>query len=74
MDTPDPRDIEPVSIDPADFDEPIPPPEHVPPAEVPWPPNEFEGPDPEPPHLEQGSPHADAPGPNPYDPPGPGIP
>ena len=74
MATPSARDPEPVSVDPADFDEPIPPPEHVRPSEVPDPPNDLEGPDPEPPHLELGSPHADAPGPNPYDEPNPEIP
>ncbi len=71
---PDPRDIEPVSIDETSFDEPLPGPEHVPPSEMPDPNNDLEGPDPEPPHLERGSPHVDAPGPRPYDPPGPQIP
>ncbi len=74
METPSDRDFEPVSVDPADFDEPIGEPEHVPPSEVPDPPNEFDGPDPEPPHLELGSPHAAAPGPNPYDAPNPEVP
>ncbi len=74
MESPEQRDYEPVSIDPADFDEPIDPPEHVPPSEVPDPPNEFEGPDPEPPHLELGSPRADGAGPAPYDEPNPNVP
>ena len=73
-DTPQDRDIAPVSVDPADFDEPLPGPERVPPSEVPDPPNDLEGPDPEPPHLELGSPHADSPGPRPYDEPNPEIP
>ena len=36
--------------------------------DVPDPPNELEGPDAEPPHLERGSPHADEPGPEPDEP------
>ena len=71
---PDPRDIEPASFDENSFDEPIPGPEHVPPEEVPWPNNDQEGPDPEPPHLALGSPRVDEPGPNPYEPPSPEIP
>jgi hypothetical protein len=74
MEQPADREAEAVSIDPADFDEPIPPPERVPPSEVPDPPNELDGPDPEPPHLELGSPRADDPGPRPYDEPNPEIP
>jgi hypothetical protein len=34
------------------------------PPDVPWPPNEFDGPDPEPRHLEHGL-HADGPAPDP---------
>ena len=56
MDTPEERDHEPVSIDPADFPDLSLEPEHVPPGEIPEPPNDLEGPDPEPPHLERGSP------------------
>jgi hypothetical protein len=36
--------------------------------DVPDPPNELEGVDDEPPHLEQGSPHEDRPGPDPGEP------
>jgi hypothetical protein len=74
MDTPEDRDIDPVSVDPADFDEPLPGPEHADPSEIPEPANELQQPEPEPPHLELGSPHADSPGPRPYDEPNPEIP
>jgi hypothetical protein len=37
-------------------------------ADVPDPPNELEGPDSEPPHLQRGSPHEDVPAPDPGEP------
>jgi Protein of unknown function (DUF2630) len=37
-------------------------------ADVPDPVNDLEGPDPEPPHLERGSPHEDRPAPDPDEP------
>jgi Protein of unknown function (DUF2630) len=37
------------------------------PPDVPWPPNEFDGPEPEPPHLEHGV-HDDVPAPDPEPP------
>jgi hypothetical protein len=40
--------------------------------DVPEPPNELEGPEPEPPHLQRGSPHPNEP--EPYDPPNPEVP
>jgi hypothetical protein len=40
--------------------------------DVPDPPNELEGPEEEPPHLQHGSPHPNEPAP--YDPPNPNVP
>jgi hypothetical protein len=49
-------DLDPVSFDPADFPGLSTEPGHVAPDEMPDPPNDLDGPDPEPPHLELGSP------------------
>ena len=54
MERPRDDDFEPVSVDPADFPDLSVEPEHVPPGEIPEPPNDLEGPDEEPPHLERG--------------------
>ena len=40
--------------------------------DAPDPPNELDGPDPEPPHLQHGSPHPNEP--DPYDEPNPNVP
>jgi hypothetical protein len=40
----------------------------LPDADVPDPPNELDGPEPEPPHLQRGSPHDDRPAPGPDEP------
>lgn len=66
MERPEDRDYEAVSVDPDDFEEPLEGPEYVDPADMPDPANDLEGPDPEPTHLQQGSPYDDRP--NPEDP------
>jgi len=65
-------DFDPVSIDPADFPDLSLEPEHVPPGEIPEPPNDLEGPDVEPPHLERGGPRRQYP--EGYDDPSPNVP
>ena len=65
-------DYEPVSFEPADFPDLSVEPEHVPPDQIPDPPNDLDGPDEEPPHLERGSPRSNEPWP--YDEPNPNVP
>ena len=56
MERRDDDDLEPVSVDPADFPGLSTEPEYVAPDEIPFPPNDLDGPEEEPPHLERGSP------------------
>ena len=62
----------PTWLDAADADAAPRPDREAGPADVPSPPNDQEGPEEEPPHLERGSPHDDEPAP--YEPPAPEIP